>query len=110
MRSSAALQPATLQVWGASSANYLGSTQGPLLGDRTSITAITEQYAKADPIYVDKTMVSLPPSVPAVAKLAVLVITWQRCTNADGLSRLCPKHTHITGPSKETATVGGEVS
>ncbi|KAG6367104.1 hypothetical protein INS49_001286 [Diaporthe citri] len=30
--------------------------EGPLLGDRTTITAITEQYAKADPVYVDKTM------------------------------------------------------
>lgn len=35
--------------------------QGPLLGDKTTITAITEQYAKADPVYVDKTMVSIPP-------------------------------------------------
>lgn len=34
--------------------------QGPLLGDKTTITAITEQYAKADPVYVDKTMVSFP--------------------------------------------------
>lgn len=32
---------------------------GPLLGDRTTITAITEQYAKADPVYVDKT-IALP--------------------------------------------------
>lgn len=30
--------------------------EGPLLGDKTTITAITEQYAKADPVYVDKTM------------------------------------------------------
>lgn len=34
--------------------------QGPLLGDKTTIAAITEQYAKADPIYVDKTIVSIP--------------------------------------------------
>ncbi|KAH8762103.1 peptidase C65 Otubain-domain-containing protein [Diaporthe sp. PMI_573] len=33
--------------------------QGPLLGDKTTIAAITEQYAKADPIYVDKT-IALP--------------------------------------------------
>ncbi|KKY36746.1 putative ubiquitin thioesterase [Diaporthe ampelina] len=33
--------------------------EGPLLGDKTTITAITEQYAKADPVYVDKT-IALP--------------------------------------------------
>lgn len=31
--------------------------QGPLVGKKTPSTAITEEYAKADPIYVQKTMV-----------------------------------------------------
>ena len=32
--------------------------QGPLVGDKRSSHAITEEYAKADPIYVAKTAVS----------------------------------------------------
>lgn len=31
--------------------------QGPLVGDRVPSSAISEEYAKADPIYVEKTMV-----------------------------------------------------
>lgn len=49
--------------------------QGPLLGDKTTITAITEQYAKADPIYVDKTMVSIPPPPPRQTHQPTLTIT-----------------------------------
>lgn len=33
-------------------------TQGPRVGDKTPIDAITAEYAKADPVYVAKTMVS----------------------------------------------------
>ena len=33
--------------------------QGPLVGEKTSSQAITEEYARADPTYVAKTMVSL---------------------------------------------------
>jgi len=32
--------------------------QGPLVGEKKSSRAITEEYAKADPIYVAKTAVS----------------------------------------------------
>ena len=32
--------------------------QGPLVGEKRSSHAITEEYAKADPIYVAKTSVS----------------------------------------------------
>ena len=50
---------AALQRLGASSANRrLGTVQGPRVGDKTPIAAITEEYAKADPIYVAKTSVS----------------------------------------------------
>ncbi len=33
--------------------------QGPLVGEKKSSRAITEEYAKADPIYVAKTAVSI---------------------------------------------------
>ena len=33
--------------------------QGPLVGEKKSSRAITEEYAKADPVYVAKTAVSL---------------------------------------------------
>jgi ubiquitin thioesterase protein OTUB1 len=32
--------------------------QGPLVGEKRSSHAITEEYAKADPVYVAKTAVS----------------------------------------------------
>jgi ubiquitin thioesterase protein OTUB1 len=32
--------------------------QGPLVGEKRSSHAITEEYAKADPVYVTKTAVS----------------------------------------------------
>lgn len=31
--------------------------QGPLVGKKTLSTAITDEYAKADPVYVEKTLV-----------------------------------------------------
>jgi hypothetical protein len=34
------------------------SKQGPLVGEKKSSRAITEEYAKADPVYVAKTAVS----------------------------------------------------
>lgn len=39
-------------------ANPLCVAQGPRVGDKTPIDAITAEYAKADPVYVAKTMVS----------------------------------------------------
>ncbi|CAJ2504417.1 Uu.00g118110.m01.CDS01 [Anthostomella pinea] len=36
--------------------DYQPQLQGPLVGDKTSSQAITEEYAKADPTYVAKTM------------------------------------------------------
>jgi hypothetical protein len=36
----------------------LNGKQGPLVGEKKSSRAITEEYAKADPIYVAKTAVS----------------------------------------------------
>ena len=33
------------------------ASQGPLVGKKTPSTAITEEYAKADPVYVQKTLV-----------------------------------------------------
>lgn len=40
------------------SANLCRVAQGPRVGDKTLIDAITAEYAKADPVYVAKTMVS----------------------------------------------------
>ncbi|KAK4236105.1 peptidase C65 Otubain-domain-containing protein [Achaetomium macrosporum] len=41
----------------AAAREYQPQFQGPLIGKKTPSTAITEEYAKADPIYVQKTMV-----------------------------------------------------
>lgn len=38
-------------------ANITSSRQGPPVGDKTPSTAITAEYAKADEIYVQKTLV-----------------------------------------------------
>lgn len=43
-------------------ANANGTAQGPLVGEKRSSHAITEEYAKADPIYVAKTIVSISAS------------------------------------------------
>ena len=42
--------------------------QGPLVGEKKSSRAITEEYAKADPVYVAKTAVSISADItPALA-------------------------------------------
>ncbi|KAK0628228.1 peptidase C65 Otubain-domain-containing protein [Bombardia bombarda] len=41
----------------AAARDYQPQLEGPLVGKKTPSTAITEEYAKADPIYVQKTMV-----------------------------------------------------
>ncbi|KAL2016595.1 hypothetical protein VTK56DRAFT_3296 [Thermocarpiscus australiensis] len=40
----------------AAAREYQPQLEGPLVGDKTPSTAITEEYAKADPVYVQKTM------------------------------------------------------
>ncbi|KAJ6780050.1 hypothetical protein PWT90_01222 [Aphanocladium album] len=35
---------------------YLPTLDGPMIGEKTPIASIVDEYAKADPIYVDKTM------------------------------------------------------
>ncbi|KAK4447455.1 peptidase C65 Otubain-domain-containing protein [Podospora aff. communis PSN243] len=40
----------------AAARDYQPDLKGPLVGEKTPSTAITEEYAKADPIYVQKTM------------------------------------------------------
>jgi len=39
----------------AAAREYEPKLEGPAVGDKTLITAITEEYAKADPVYVQKT-------------------------------------------------------
>jgi hypothetical protein len=46
------------------------TTQGPLVGEKRSSHAITEEYAKADPVYVAKT---------AVSERREGLRGWQRC-------------------------------
>jgi hypothetical protein len=75
----------------------LRNTQGPLVGRKTPSTAIVEEYAKADPVYVQKTMVG------------------NRCRccmqrGADGDGRFSPRHTHITDRSRGMGTAAGGVS
>ncbi|EJT71076.1 ubiquitin thioesterase [Gaeumannomyces tritici R3-111a-1] len=43
----------------AAARDYQPQLEGPLVGDRITSHAITEQYAKADPVYVEKT-IALP--------------------------------------------------
>lgn len=56
-----------LQVWWSfGEVRYdqkLMAMQGPLVGEKRSSHAITEEYAKADPIYVAKTVVSISAEV-----------------------------------------------
>lgn len=71
--------------------------QGPLLGDKTTITAITEQYAKADPVYVDKTMVSIPLINPRQPCQSWRDQTW--------LGSIAPSLTITLGPSPDVLTL-----
>ncbi|KAK3336101.1 peptidase C65 Otubain-domain-containing protein [Cercophora scortea] len=41
----------------AAAREYQPHLEGPLVGNKTPSTAITDEYAKADPVYVQKTMV-----------------------------------------------------
>lgn len=71
-----------------------------MVGDKAPIADIADEYAKADPVYVEKTMVSFlrtssqPPNTPSLTFPA---------------SRRCPKHMCSIVPSKEMEIVGGEV-
>lgn len=52
-------------------------TQGPRVGDKTPIDAITAEYAKADPVYVAKTMVSSSSIRPARPVCAVHLVLYR---------------------------------
>lgn len=52
----------TCQVLERPSLTNVGTSQGPRVGDKTPIAAISEEYAKGDPIYVAKTLVSISTS------------------------------------------------
>lgn len=45
--------------------------QGPFVGEKTPSDAITQEYAKADPVYVEKTIVCLPCPSPSLILDAV---------------------------------------
>lgn len=55
---------ASPQLWGRHPLTIMGVSQGPRVGDKTPIAAITEEYAKGDPIYVAKTLVSFSSHLP----------------------------------------------
>jgi hypothetical protein len=44
---------------------FFSPLQGPLVGNKTPSSAITEEYAKADPVYVQKTLVRTSFSAPS---------------------------------------------
>lgn len=73
-------------------------TQGPLVGDMTPSHVITEQYAAADPVYVEKTLVSL-----CVSRSGSMVAN-------RAPTRPCRKHTLTIDPYGAMATADGEVS
>ena len=66
------------------------------MGEKKSSHAITEEYAKADPVYVEKTRVSI--ACPEEG---------ERC--ADAFDRGYHRLTAISAPYREMGTVDGEV-
>jgi hypothetical protein len=72
-------------------ANILAATKGPLIGDKTPSHAITEAYAKADPAFVAKTVVSIVEDDMLFVKLP----DSQRSTS---LTRLCVQSLPQTFP------------
>lgn len=48
--------PHDLAAQEAAARDYQPELKGPLVGEKTPSTAITEEYAKADPVYVQKTL------------------------------------------------------
>lgn len=83
--------------------------QGPRVGDKTPIDAITAEYAKADPVYVAKTMVSLYPAHTFSPQANVMENTSTYLDTDLTHRRLYHKHIPTTGPSKAMAVVDGEV-
>jgi hypothetical protein len=51
------LQKSISNLW-IKKLTHVAYTQGPLVGEKVSSEAITTEYARADPTYVAKTMVS----------------------------------------------------
>lgn len=66
------------------------------MGEKKSCLAITEEYARADPVYVAKTEVS-----------GLMLFGHQFLLNLR--CRLCHKHTPTIGQSEAMAIVDGEV-
>ena len=71
--------------------------QGPLVGEKKSTLAITEEYATADPIYITKTQVQCP----VVAFICSAPLTFH--------DRHYPKLTLTIALSEVMAIVDGEV-
>jgi hypothetical protein len=49
--------------------------EGPLVGEKVSSHAITEQYARADPTYVAKTMVSCTSPKCCIGNMDLLMLS-----------------------------------
>lgn len=77
------------------------------MGERITSDAITDEYAKADDVYVAKTLVSFLPSSHGV--LASTDLEQQPLTTAPDY-RIFPRRTRTIDRSKATETVVGEVS
>lgn len=78
--------------------------QGPLVGSKTPSSAITEEYAKADPVYVQKTLVRT-----SFSRHRVTVLIQVEYLTPDPCTRLCPRNTQTTVRSRAMATVAGGV-
>jgi hypothetical protein len=76
-------------------------SQGPKIGLKVSSEVITNEYAKADPIYVEKTIVRL---------LQLRNLSRIKTLMSHLSPRLFPRHILTTELSKAMETVAGEVS
>lgn len=81
-----------------------------MVGDKIPITNVTEEYAKADPVYIEKTMVCSPatPRIHLTSPHGELPFKTQFVLTMP--PRLYLKPTLIIAQFEATATVVGEVS
>lgn len=79
-----------------------------MVGDKITSEAITDEYAKADDIYIAKTIVSL--CCPVDSSTPTFSLDATMANPRPYLSRISPKRTRITDLFKATVTAAGEVS
>ncbi|CAI0655343.1 unnamed protein product, partial [Colletotrichum noveboracense] len=102
--------PSDLAAQEAAARDYQPQLQGPLVGDKITSDAITDEYAKADDVYVAKTIVSLDPTLPAPLPRPKHPGHCLTSALVAAHSRLFLRRILTTDPSKATETAAGEVS